>query len=72
MEQAVFISKIPHLKYVNEKYSRLYFGNEFCEKLIPSVTDLKNTLGFVMNKRLDFSFVTPYATNIGLNKLKIL
>jgi len=72
MEQAVSISKTADLKYVNEKYSRLYFGNEFCEKLIPSVTDLRNTLGFVMNKRLDFSFVTPYVTNIGLNKLKIL
>jgi len=35
MEQAIFISKIENLKYVNSKYTRLYFGNEFCQRLIP-------------------------------------
>jgi len=72
MEQSIFITKISHLKYIKQKYSRLYYGNEFCERLIPTVRDLKRILSFVKKRGLDFSFVTPYVTNIGLDKLRIL
>lgn len=72
MEKAIFITKVSHLKYVNDKYSRLYFGNEFCEKLIPSLKDLKKALSFARRKALDFSLVTPYVTNVGLERLNSL
>ncbi len=72
MERAIFITKISQLKYVNGEYSRLYYGNEFCERLIPSARDLEETLSFIQKKRMDFTLVTPYITNFGLERLKPL
>jgi hypothetical protein len=72
MEKAIFITKLSQLKYVNHGYGRLYYGNEFCERLIPSLQDLNRILDYVQKRRLDFSFVTPYVTNIGLGKLRVL
>lgn len=70
MEQAIFISNIENLKYVTQEYSRLYFGIEFCQNLIPSIEDLECVLRFVSKKRLDFTLVTPFVTNEGFGKLK--
>ena len=72
MEQAIFISKVENLKYFNPHFSRLYFGNEFCEQLIPSVADLEQVLDFVSENSLDFTFVTPYLTDDGLRRLELL
>ena len=72
MEQAIFISKIENLKYFRAHFSRLYFGNEFCEQLIPSVTELDQVLDFVSENSLDFTFVTPYLTDNGLRRLDSL
>ena len=72
MEKAVFITKISQLKCVNHGYNRLYFGNEFCERLIPNTSDLERVLSFVNKNKLDLSLVTPYVTNYGLERLKPL
>ncbi len=72
MEQAVFISKIAHLKYCDENFTRLYFGTEFCERLIPTSQELQTVISFVKKKQLALSFVTPYVTNTGLKKLEKL
>ena len=72
MEKAIFITKVSQLRYVHTGYGRLYFGNEFCERLIPSLKDLKKALSFIRGKRMDFSLVTPYVTNFGLERLKPL
>jgi hypothetical protein len=72
MEKAIFITKVNQLNYINHKYSRVYYGNEFCERLIPSLQDLKKILDYIKMRRLDFSFVSPYVTNMGLERLKVL
>ena len=72
MEQAIFISKVENLKYVSPHFSRLYFGNEFCEQLVPSRADLHQVLDFVSENSLDFTFVSPYVTNKGLSRLENL
>lgn len=72
MEKAIFITKVNQLDYINNKYNRIYYGNEFCERLIPSLRDLKEILNYVQGKKIDFSFVTPYVTDTGLEKLKLL
>lgn len=72
MEKAIYITKISQLKYVSNGYSRLYYGNEFCERLIPQPNDLKQVLSYVKKHKLDFSLVTPYITNYGLKRLKPL
>ena len=72
MEQAIFISKIENLKYVTEKYSRLYFGVEFCQHLIPSVEDLDCVLKFTSEKKMNLTLVCPFVTNKGMERLKSL
>ncbi len=72
MERAVFITKLSQLRYIDHKYSRLYYGNEFCERLIPSLQDLKEILDYIKMRGLNFSFVSPYVTNIGLGRLKVI
>ncbi|MFC1631817.1 hypothetical protein ACFL1I_07530 [Candidatus Omnitrophota bacterium] len=72
MERAIFITKLSQLKYANNNYTRLYYGNEFCERLTPSPSQLSEALSFVLRNKLNFSFVTPYVTNSGLKKLGAL
>jgi hypothetical protein len=70
MEQAVYLTKIDELAKTNVQFSRVYFGNEFCERLLPKLEDLKEILRFV--SRMKFTFVTPYVTNKGLRNLEEL
>lgn len=70
MEQAIFITKVENLRYVDSKYSRLYFGNEFCQRLTPSLEDFKVVKDFILKHKLDFTLVTPYVTNKGIDILR--
>ena len=72
MEQSLYISKTANLKYFNQEFSRLYFGMEFCERLLPSPSQLKKALSFARENDLDFTMVTPYVTNSGLKKVENL
>ena len=46
------------------------FGNEFCERLIPSKKQLEKVLYCTEKRDLAFTMVTPYVTNKGLKKLE--
>ena len=69
MEEAVYITKLSQLEYVNPKFTRLYFGQEFCETLLPAPEELQQVLDFVQRKKLAFTWVTPYLTQAGLKCL---
>ncbi|MFC1631666.1 hypothetical protein ACFL2I_03835 [Candidatus Omnitrophota bacterium] len=69
IEKTIFITKISNLKFVNSRYKRLYFGNEFCEKLIPQLNELKKAIRYCERNKLKFSLVTPYVTNRGIDNL---
>jgi len=70
MEQALFISKLQNLKYLTGDFTRLYFGQEFCERLIPDRKQLDYVLAFIDSTNLHLTFVTPYVTNWGLMRLE--
>ncbi|MFH1642429.1 MAG: hypothetical protein ABIC04_06035 [Nanoarchaeota archaeon] len=72
MEHTLFITKKPNLKYWNKRYTRLYFGNEFCQRLIPPKEDLDYVINFIKKKNIKLSFVTPYVTDKGIERLKLL
>lgn len=72
MEHAIFITKINNLRYWKEKFTRIYFGNEFCQTLLPSKKELEHVLSFVKKNKLNFTLVTPYVTDYGLIKLDAL
>jgi hypothetical protein len=52
------------------EFTRCYFGNEFCEHLMPSAKALQSALDAAQN--LSFTFLTPYVTNEGLQALRPL
>jgi len=72
MERAIFVSNLNNLRYFDNGFSRIYFGNEFCENLIPSIRDLKYIIDFTLERSLNFTFVTPYVTDNGLKRIRIL
>lgn len=72
MEHAAFISKTERLQYIDGIYSRLYYGNEFCQHLIPSLDEIKRVLDFTRMRSLAFTLVTPFVTNEGLHALRPL
>lgn len=72
MEQALFVTKTENLEYFRPDYSRLYFGVEFCERLLPAAEDLERVLDFAGEKGPAFTLVTPYVTESGLERLKAL
>lgn len=69
MEEAVFISDIKGLKFLLPKHKRLYFGNEFCERLLPTEEELKLIRGLVNERGIGFTLVTPLVTDKGLKSL---
>lgn len=69
MDRALFISHPEDLKFFTDHYSRLYYGIEFCQNLIPSQKDLGTILKFIKQNSISFSFVTPYVTDEGLQVL---
>ena len=69
MEFAAFISKTENLKYFDNTFTRLYFGNEFCEELIPGADKLDAIIDFVIKRNADFTLVTPFVTNKGIRRL---
>jgi len=70
--KAIFVTKINHLHHANKGYSRLYYGNEFCEHLLPSLEELKQALDFALARKIQFTLVTPFLTDGGLAKLEPL
>jgi hypothetical protein len=68
MEKAVYFSDINKLRSHNFDYDRIYFGNEFCDELIPSLDDLKFAISVAKEKNKDLSFVTCYVSEYKIKK----
>lgn len=73
MEQAVYITRIEDLSRINvDLYSRLYFGHEFCERLLPTLEELEMALKFAKENDLHLTILTPYVTNEGIKSVNTL
>lgn len=72
MEEAIFITEVSELKNWSGRYSRIYFGNEFCQRLIPTVEEVEEILNFTLSKDLRFTFVTSFVTDTALDSLQDL
>lgn len=53
-------------------FSRIYFGNEFCQHLIPSPSSLSRIYSAARAKGLAFTLLTPYVTDEGIERLRPL
>lgn len=50
----------------------LYFGNEFCENLIPDKDEILALLEYVRVNNLALTILTPYCTDYGIKKLQLI
>lgn len=69
-EKAVLLTRLSQLECSIEGFERLYFGVEFCQRLIPPRTVLDKALR--LTEAIEFTLVTPYVTDAGLQRLKPL
>jgi len=72
VERALFIAKQKNLKYLTADYQRVYFGNEFCERLLPGPETVAAMLNTVLDRGLQFTLVTPYVTDAGIRAVERL
>ena len=64
MEKVILINRINDFnKYWNKKYSRVYFGNEFCSRLLPNNKEIKNIIEKIEKEKIKFTFLTPQLDN---------
>ena len=52
-----------------EQVSRLYFGHEFCEYLIPGPEEVEQAFFFAQQLGWAFTYVTGYVTEAGLHRI---
>lgn len=72
VDKALYLTSVGDLEHLDNGYSRLYYGSEFCQRLIPSEKDLSEVLDLASANDLGFTFLTPYVTNDGLRTLEFL
>jgi hypothetical protein len=72
VENALYVTRADGLDHYEPRYSRLYFGNEFCQRLIPGAKELDIAVGFAESKGLGFTLLTPYVTNDGMTGVQKL
>lgn len=70
MEIVALIDSIEDIALIdNSKVTRIYYGEEFCERLIPNLETIKKIKAATSSKGLKFSFVTPVVTDLGLERI---
>jgi len=73
VEKAIFFSRIEDLKAYPENnfnsFKYLYFGNEFCENLIPQMDDVALAANLCQDHKMKLVLVTPYVTDRGLGRI---
>ncbi len=72
MERAVYVTRAGSLRLTEGDYTRLYFGAEFCQNLIPTVKELGKAIDHTTTHDMAFTLMTPYVTAEGLASLEPL
>lgn len=72
MQNAITIRRAGDLKYVTDKHDIIYFGNEFCQWLMPKVADLLKVRAFCNESGKALTLVTPWVTDSGIDSVRKL
>lgn len=54
----------------NTDFQVLYIGNEFCERLLPEPTEVREILNWCKDKKVKPVLITPFLTNEGIKKTR--
>lgn len=69
-------ANVPFFSINNEKtlknFSRIYFGDEFCQRLLPTEQELLKILDFCKKNKKEFTLVTPFLTDVYLKQYENL
>ena len=65
-----FLRRLQAFQNQGVAISRLYFGQEFCEYLIPSLAELEEAYAMAQQREWQFTYVTGYVTDAGLAKTR--
>ncbi|MBM7866233.1 hypothetical protein GTO89_07980 [Heliobacterium gestii] len=55
-----------------ERFKRLYFGTEFCQRKLPSLSALSQALNWCKTQQMAMTLVTPYVSDLGLAQVSLL
>lgn len=69
MENVILIHNWNQLKKTSSNFSRVYFGSEFCDRLLPSKQDIEKLIILKKRSGINFSIVTPYINQRNFFKL---
>ena len=75
MEKSILITSSSKLHYIKKEpsaYQRIYYGSEFCVNRVPTAKELESFLLFCEKYNKEFTLVTPYLTEKGIEKVKVL
>ncbi len=67
-ENAVYLTGPKQLESLNG-YSRIYYGAEFCETLLPAEKEFLRVVDFANENSLGFSLLTPFLTDSGMKRI---
>jgi hypothetical protein len=70
VEHAVYITRRDLLDRIQDEFDRIYFGAEFCARLLPSIDDVRYAQALARHREIAFTLVTPYVTDPDLPKVK--
>ena len=71
MEQALYITTIDNLRrYWSDDFNRIYFGQEFCQRLLPAPETVRAAGVFARAHAVPLTLVTPYVTDAGLSAVE--
>lgn len=67
VEKAFFASNTGEIEKLGRSLDRVYFGREFCERLLPSKKEVVLAKGLCEKHGISFSLVTPFLSDKGLS-----
>ncbi|MDP6627120.1 MAG: hypothetical protein QGG50_04395 [Methanopyri archaeon] len=69
MENALYVTKERDLDKWEDRYTRLHFGQEFCQRLLPDLAELDTAIRFAQDRDADLTLVTPFVTDMALERV---
>lgn len=69
IEKSVYCTKPLEKTFDHKKYNRFYYGSEFCEYLIPDISEIDKIINYTFDQKKKFTLLTPFVTDMGVNKL---
>jgi hypothetical protein len=70
MQNIILINRIEDLRLAQKGYSRLYYGNEFCPRLMPLGHKLRQLAKFIKQTKIKLTLLSSYAGSQNIARIK--